>query len=123
MHSHVHGATPMKIAEEYLLALRVLGYTDCEARFLYLAATHSGYFVPRQFNTFADVNWGIAVLTGMRIGEIIALRWKRVAGVLFSDVLKLEDGAKKRKVQLAVFSRLTKQLVGPLGFEPRTNGL
>jgi hypothetical protein len=48
----------MKIAEEYLLALRVLGYTDCEARFLYLAATHSGYFVPRQFNTFADVNWG-----------------------------------------------------------------
>jgi hypothetical protein len=48
----------MKIVEEYLLALRVLGYTDCEARFLYLAATHSGYFVPRQFNTFADVNWG-----------------------------------------------------------------
>jgi hypothetical protein len=48
----------MKIAEEYLLALRVLGYTDCEARFLYLAATHSGYFVPGQFNTFADVNWG-----------------------------------------------------------------
>jgi hypothetical protein len=48
----------MKIAEEYLLALRVVGYTDCEARFLYLAATHSGYFVPRQFNTFADVNWG-----------------------------------------------------------------
>jgi hypothetical protein len=48
----------MKIAEEYLLALRVLGHTDCEARFLYLAATHSGYFVPRQFNTFADVNWG-----------------------------------------------------------------
>jgi hypothetical protein len=37
----------MKVAEEYLLALRVLGYTDCEARFLYLAATHSGYFVPR----------------------------------------------------------------------------
>src|ERR1700722_18453049 len=58
MHSHVHGATPMKIVAEYLLALRVLGYTDCEARFLYLAATHSGYFVPRQFNTFADVNWG-----------------------------------------------------------------
>src|ERR1700728_2450008 len=58
MQSHVHGATPMKIVEEYLLALRVLGYTDCEARFLYLAATHSGYFVPRQFNTFADVNWG-----------------------------------------------------------------
>jgi hypothetical protein len=48
----------MKIVEEYLLALIVLGYTDCEARFLYLAATHSDYFVPSQFNTFADVNWG-----------------------------------------------------------------
>jgi hypothetical protein len=58
MHSHVHGATPVKIVEQYLVALRVLDYTDCEARFLSLAATHSGYFEPRQFNTFADVNWG-----------------------------------------------------------------
>jgi hypothetical protein len=47
----------MKIVEEYLLALRVLAYADCEARFLYLAAIHSRYFVPRQFNTFADVDW------------------------------------------------------------------
>ncbi len=48
----------MKIVEEYLLALRGLGYTDCEARFLYLAATHSGYFVPRQFLNLSGAKWG-----------------------------------------------------------------
>ena len=48
----------MKIADDYLLAIKLLGYTDCEAPFFRLAATHSGYFVPRQFDTFAEVNWG-----------------------------------------------------------------
>jgi hypothetical protein len=32
----------MKIAGEYLLAIRVCGCTESEAGFLYLAATHSG---------------------------------------------------------------------------------
>lgn len=48
----------MKIAEEYLLALRVLGYTESEARFLYLVATYSGYFVPRQFLNLSGAKWG-----------------------------------------------------------------
>jgi hypothetical protein len=39
-------------------AIERLGYTDCEARFLYLVATHSGYFLPRQFLTFAQVGRG-----------------------------------------------------------------
>ena len=39
----------MKIAEEHIVALEALGYGEEEARFLYIVATHSGYFVPRQF--------------------------------------------------------------------------
>ena len=42
----------MKIAEEHTAALEGLGYTDLESRFLYIVATHSGFFVPRQFNEF-----------------------------------------------------------------------
>jgi hypothetical protein len=39
-------------------ALRALGYTEDEARFLYLVATHSGYFVARQFLGFTGASWG-----------------------------------------------------------------
>src|SRR5215831_9322578 len=42
----------MKIAEEHIVALEALGYTEQESRFLYIVATHSGYFVPRQFAEF-----------------------------------------------------------------------
>jgi hypothetical protein len=48
----------MKILERFLDAIRSLGYTQSEARFLYFVATHSGYFVPRQFIAFAGVKWG-----------------------------------------------------------------
>ena len=48
----------MKIAEEHVNAIRSLGYTADEARFLYVVATHSGYFVPRQFVAFTGVSWG-----------------------------------------------------------------
>jgi hypothetical protein len=42
----------MNIRPEYLTAIRRLGYTDTEAQFLYLAATHSGYFTQRHYLTF-----------------------------------------------------------------------
>jgi hypothetical protein len=48
----------MNIASEHLAAVEALGYTPDEARFLYIAATHSGYFVPRQFIAFVGVKWG-----------------------------------------------------------------
>jgi hypothetical protein len=48
----------MNIAPAHLEALRVFGYTEPEARFLYTVATHSGYFVARQFLAFADTQWG-----------------------------------------------------------------
>jgi hypothetical protein len=48
----------MKIARSHLDALEAFGYTEAEARFLYIVATHSGYFVARQFLAFQQVCWG-----------------------------------------------------------------
>ena len=39
----------MNFPESSLANLGSLGYTEDEARFLYLVATHSGYFSMRQF--------------------------------------------------------------------------
>jgi hypothetical protein len=47
----------MNISRAHLDALRALGYTEPEARFLYLVATHSGYFVARQFLGFSGAQW------------------------------------------------------------------
>ena len=38
--------------------IAALGYTESEARFLYIVATHSGYFTLRHFNAFAGVQYG-----------------------------------------------------------------
>ena len=48
----------MNIAPAHLEALKALGYTEAEARFLYIVATHSGYFVARQFLAFTSAHWG-----------------------------------------------------------------
>ena len=48
----------MSIRAEYVEAIERHGYTPTEARFLYLVATHSGYFTQRQFFDFAGVNRG-----------------------------------------------------------------
>jgi len=48
----------MNILPAHLDALQALGYTEVEARFLYIVATHSGYFVARQFLRFTAAHWG-----------------------------------------------------------------
>ncbi len=48
----------MNIRDDQLAGLRDFGYTEVEARFLYLAATHSGYFTVRQFLDFAHAKSG-----------------------------------------------------------------
>jgi hypothetical protein len=45
----------MKLPQDHIERIATLGYTEPEARFLYLVATHSGYFTLRQFNAFAGV--------------------------------------------------------------------
>ena len=48
----------MNIRERDLRAIQELGYTPDEARFLYIVATHSGYFQPRQYVSSNDIAWG-----------------------------------------------------------------
>lgn len=48
----------MNVPQTHIEALGALGYTEGEARFLYLVATHSGYFVARQFRGFTGSRWG-----------------------------------------------------------------
>lgn len=48
----------MKLPAEHIAAIQTLGYTEDEARFLHIVATHSGYFLPRQFIAFTGAHWG-----------------------------------------------------------------
>jgi len=48
----------MNIAPEHLARIQDYGYSRTQAQFLYLVATHSGYFTQRQFLRFADVKKG-----------------------------------------------------------------
>jgi hypothetical protein len=48
----------MNIEPGHLSTLQALGYTEAEARFLYIVATHSGYFRARQFHGFHHAHWG-----------------------------------------------------------------
>lgn len=46
------------MAKPKIDAIQALGYSEAESRFLYLVATHSGYFVARQFLGFTGAHWG-----------------------------------------------------------------
>lgn len=48
----------MNINDIYLDALKELGYTETEARFLYIVGTHSGYFTSQQYLNFAEAKRG-----------------------------------------------------------------
>jgi hypothetical protein len=48
----------MNFREDQLANLRDFGYAEGEARFLYLVATHSGYFTVQQFLDFAKARSG-----------------------------------------------------------------
>ena len=48
----------MNIPEEKIEVLKAFGYTEAEARFLYIVATHSGYFLARQFLNFVGAKRG-----------------------------------------------------------------
>jgi hypothetical protein len=48
----------MSLTPAHFEALESYGYTPQEAHFLYLVATHSGYFLARQFHAFTDAHPG-----------------------------------------------------------------
>jgi len=56
----------MSLKETHLEALRALGYTDREARFLYVVATHSGYFTQAHFFSFIGCESFSAVTSLLR---------------------------------------------------------
>lgn len=71
----------MTILDSQLAGLRTFGYTEVEARFLCLVATHSGYFTVRQFLDFAQAKSGkrnarlVAKL--FALGHVNAQRFRR----------------------------------------------
>ncbi len=71
----------MSIHESQLANLRAFGYTQAEARFLYLVVTHSGYFTVRQFLDFSHARSGkrnarfVEKLFGL--GHVSAQRYMR----------------------------------------------
>lgn len=64
----------MNILTEHLAALTNLGYNEQEARFLYLVATHSGYFTLRQYLDFIGTTkgWKVHQFTSkaIRLGHV-----------------------------------------------------
>jgi hypothetical protein len=48
----------MKMPQDQVERIAALGYTEPEARFLYIVATHSGYFTLRHFLAFTGVRRG-----------------------------------------------------------------
>ena len=46
----------MTVSSAHIQALQSFGYTPQEAHFLYLVATHSGYFLARQFLAFTGAH-------------------------------------------------------------------
>src|SRR5215469_16891813 len=88
----------MRIADRHIAALQALGYTETEARFLYVVATHSGYFTLYQFLTFSRVRWGKRCTKfGLKLEGHRHACWREYAGVgrvyhLFSKPLYAEIG-------------------------------
>src|ERR1700694_4101116 len=48
----------MKMPQEQVERIKELGYTESEARFLYIVAVHSGYFTLGQFRAFTGTAYG-----------------------------------------------------------------
>jgi hypothetical protein len=48
----------MNWSQDQIETIAAMGYTETEARFLYLVATHSGYFTLRQFLAFSGAHYG-----------------------------------------------------------------
>ena len=56
----------MNIPRMYTIALEAFGYTEAEANFLYLVATHSGYFTCQQFVRFTGGKSGKRTISFVR---------------------------------------------------------
>lgn len=75
----------MTIRPEHLAALGDLGYNEQEARFIYLVATHSGYFTLRQFLDYTGTakGWTVHQFTtkSIHLGHVRAATYGRQTAV------------------------------------------
>jgi hypothetical protein len=72
----------MNIDPENIAAIAALGYTQEEARFLYLVAMHSGYFVPRHFLVSSGVKQSTRFATKLESrGHATWREYDRTGGV------------------------------------------
>jgi hypothetical protein len=72
----------MIYAQPQIEAIQALGYTEQESRFLYLVATHSGYFVARQFLGFTQSHWG----------KRTTLFWSKLQGRQHAQIHRFAQG-------------------------------
>jgi hypothetical protein len=72
----------MNAAQHRLDALQALGFSESEARFVYLVASHSGYFVARQFLGFTGSHWG----------KRTTLFWNKLQSSQFARTYRFEYG-------------------------------
>jgi hypothetical protein len=93
----------MNLPSNHIDRIRALGYTEAEARFLYIVAVHSGYFTLAQFRTFTGTSYGkrptsfahklttrghAAVRDYLRRGSIFHLFSRTVYGQIDKDNLR-----------------------------------
>jgi hypothetical protein len=88
----------MNLAKLQIDAVRALGYTEQESRFLCLVGTHSGYFLVRQFLGFAGIGWGKRItrfrqkLKASRHARVFRLAQGGTVYHLFSQALYRQIG-------------------------------
>jgi hypothetical protein len=90
----------MKFLPIHTDALRSFGYTEEEARFLYLVATHSGYFTCQQFLHFMQTKPGKrSVAFAQKVIEKNTRRRSRISGMAayftFSRAICMKPSAGK----------------------------
>ena len=97
----------MNIPRMYTIALGSFGYTEDEARFLYLVATHSGYFTCQQFVRFINGKPGKRSLTFVRKLVEQGFGWHKTVGTL----RKLHQRGRERVSWLFAFTSAAYNLV------------
>lgn len=97
----------MAISADQIAPLRSFGYTEVESRFLYLVATHSGYFTVRQFLGFAHAK------SGKRNAHLIAK--------LFSQGHATAQRYRRRSCVYHLCSRALYEAIGKGGLRNRRN--
>jgi len=107
----------VSVPAEQIATLRGLGYTEPEARLLYLVATHAGYFTRRQFLTFTakSKGWSVHQFTAKMLerGHARAVEYGRQTYVynlfsrrIYDAIAKTNLRNRRRLSKVAVHSRL-----------------